>query len=62
MTVDAFDCAPAQTCLPADRVGLIRLLRVGGTLLKEPDGSFTLNLTQMKQHKTSRLRSASLVV
>ncbi|MDC0525419.1 hypothetical protein OAO87_00375 [bacterium] len=48
------------TCLPADRVGVIRLLRVGGTLLKESDGSFTLNLTQMKLHKTSRFTGPSV--
>jgi hypothetical protein len=41
-------------------VGVIRLLRVGSTLLKESDGSYTLNLTQMKQHTTSRFTGPSI--
>ena len=48
------------TCLPADRVGVIRLLRLGSTLIKESDGSYTLNLTQMRQHKTSRFTGPSV--
>jgi hypothetical protein len=47
------------TVMPPDRVGIVRLLRLGGSLKKEKDG-FVLDLTATKLHKTSRFHGPSI--
>ena len=41
------------TAMPPDRVGVYRLLRLGGTLKAVDDGSFQVDLSQPGAHKTS---------
>lgn len=50
-------CCFAHVCVcRPDRVGVIRLLRLGGSLKREKDG-FVLDLTATKLHKTSRFHA-----
>ena len=50
---------PGMRITRPDRVGVVRLLRLGGSLKREGDG-FVLDLTAMKLHKTSRFHGPSI--
>jgi hypothetical protein len=44
---------------PPDRVGVIRTLRLGGSLKRKPDGSYELDLSEPGAHKTSSIFGAT---
>ena len=48
-----------HTCIPPDRVGVIRKLRLNASLKRQGDG-FVLDLTQQRSHKTSRFYGPSV--
>ena len=44
---------------PPDRVGVVRTLRLGGSLKRKPDGSYELDLSEPGAHKTSAVFGAT---
>ena len=44
---------------PPDRVGVVRTLKLGGSLKRKPDGSYELDLSEPGAHKTSAVFGAT---
>ena len=45
---------------PPDRVGVVRTLKLGSTLKRQPDGSYELDLREPGAHKTAAVFGAKL--
>ena len=49
-----------HTCMPPDRVGIVRKLRFNMTLKRTEEGGFELDMTSARSHKTSRFYGPSI--